>query len=135
MVSRCVECNIVFYKHENYLIHKEHYCSGRRGSKDSLSESENSDNGVKEFEQASTKPTVNIDTKSRSEPELLLSPRIKHVADEGKKPEEQTVEQSREGFYKYFCLPCKIKFSSSGNLKAHKEFYCPHGKENDMNRT
>ena len=29
-ISKCVDCNIVFYKHENYLIHKRHYCSGRQ---------------------------------------------------------------------------------------------------------
>ena len=29
-ISKCVDCNIVFYKHENYLIHKAHYCSGRQ---------------------------------------------------------------------------------------------------------
>lgn len=28
--SRCAECNIVFYKHENYLVHKELYCASRR---------------------------------------------------------------------------------------------------------
>lgn len=28
-VSKCKECNIVFCKHENYLIHKKHYCSAR----------------------------------------------------------------------------------------------------------
>ena len=29
-VSKCVDCNIVFYKRENFLIHKKHYCSSRR---------------------------------------------------------------------------------------------------------
>lgn len=28
-VSKCVECDIVFYKYENYLVHKEHYCAAR----------------------------------------------------------------------------------------------------------
>lgn len=28
-VSKCKECNIVFCKHENYLVHKRHYCSAR----------------------------------------------------------------------------------------------------------
>ncbi|XP_073941343.1 zinc finger protein ush isoform X1 [Choristoneura fumiferana] len=28
-VSKCKECNIVFYKQENYHIHKRHYCSSR----------------------------------------------------------------------------------------------------------
>nr|XP_046917919.1 LOW QUALITY PROTEIN: zinc finger protein ush-like [Dermatophagoides farinae] len=28
--SRCNECNIVFYKHESYLVHKKLYCASRR---------------------------------------------------------------------------------------------------------
>ncbi|VEN45936.1 unnamed protein product [Callosobruchus maculatus] len=28
-VSKCKDCNIVFCKHENYVIHKKHYCSAR----------------------------------------------------------------------------------------------------------
>ncbi|ENN79524.1 hypothetical protein YQE_03987, partial [Dendroctonus ponderosae] len=28
-VSKCKECNIVFCKHENYLVHKKHYCFAR----------------------------------------------------------------------------------------------------------
>ncbi|XP_066903306.1 zinc finger protein ush [Halyomorpha halys] len=28
--SKCQECNIVFYKHENYIAHKKHYCSARK---------------------------------------------------------------------------------------------------------
>lgn len=31
--SKCVDCNIVFYKHENYLVHKTKYCAGRSGNK------------------------------------------------------------------------------------------------------
>ena len=31
--SKCVDCNIVFYKHENYLVHKTKYCAGRAGNK------------------------------------------------------------------------------------------------------
>lgn len=30
--SKCLECNIVFYKHENYIAHKKHYCSARKHS-------------------------------------------------------------------------------------------------------
>ncbi|XP_050302423.1 zinc finger protein ush isoform X2 [Anthonomus grandis grandis] len=33
-VSKCKECNIVFCKHENYLIHKKHYCSSRSADDD-----------------------------------------------------------------------------------------------------
>ncbi|XP_076257012.1 zinc finger protein ush isoform X2 [Rhynchophorus ferrugineus] len=34
-VSKCKECNIVFCKHENYVIHKKHYCSARNLEDDS----------------------------------------------------------------------------------------------------
>jgi hypothetical protein len=29
----CEECNIVFHIHENYLVHKEHYCASRLRNK------------------------------------------------------------------------------------------------------
>ncbi|KAK5646276.1 hypothetical protein RI129_004740 [Pyrocoelia pectoralis] len=33
-VSKCKECNIVFCKHENYVVHKKHYCSARLQDED-----------------------------------------------------------------------------------------------------
>ncbi|CAG9769097.1 unnamed protein product [Ceutorhynchus assimilis] len=33
-VSKCKECNIVFCKHENYLVHKKHYCFARPSEDD-----------------------------------------------------------------------------------------------------
>ncbi|CAG0918737.1 unnamed protein product [Notodromas monacha] len=35
-VSKCSACNIVFYKRENYLVHKEHYCASRGGGESSI---------------------------------------------------------------------------------------------------
>ena len=130
MVSRCVECNIVFYKHENYLIHKEHYCSGRRGGI-SLAGDENE----------------RMDHESVESPSKLhTSPGSKAAQPEATKCRENNSPTSPKlpkgdnslGHLKpnelcllYYCIPCNIKFSSSGTLKAHKEFYCPHGKDND----
>lgn len=120
-VSRCVECNIVFYKHENYLIHKEHYCSGRRSNKDSnSSDSDNPESDVKDSDSNnSTKSVQNVESTVKSDTES--------------KPDVSNKEPvtRAEVCYKYYCIPCKIKFSSAGTLKAHKEFYCPHGKENE----
>ncbi|XP_052816544.1 zinc finger protein ZFPM1-like isoform X2 [Mya arenaria] len=120
-VSRCVECNIVFYKHENFLIHKEHYCSGRHASKDSASDSDNQEIEVDETEPLEKQEVV-------SKENVTKEPVSKPVETESK----QTVNNDirKDLCYKYFCIPCKIKFSSAGTLKAHKEFYCPHGKEN-----
>ncbi|CAL8101584.1 unnamed protein product [Orchesella dallaii] len=38
-VSKCIECDIVFYKYENYLVHKEHYCAARANTNASGSSS------------------------------------------------------------------------------------------------
>lgn len=118
-VSRCVECNIVFYKHENYLIHKEHYCSGRRNNKDSSSsDSDNQENDNKSTEQVTGQRTA-IETSVK--PKSDNNPKGVSEAKEDGDP-------TSEVCFKYFCIPCKIKFSSAGTLKAHKEYYCPHGK-------
>jgi hypothetical protein len=42
--SKCIECDIVFYKHENYVVHKEHYCAARLGSAGSAGKSNEPDN-------------------------------------------------------------------------------------------
>lgn len=116
-VSRCVECNIVFYKHENYLIHKEHYCSGRRNNKDSSSpDTDNPDSDQKEAEPVK---------RQGSSSETLVSPKRDKSSAEQKSEMEPV---NNEAKYKYFCIPCKIKFSSAGTLKAHCEYYCPYGK-------
>ncbi|KAJ8302817.1 hypothetical protein KUTeg_019213 [Tegillarca granosa] len=132
-VSKCTECNIVFYKHENYLIHKKHYCSSRRGKMESPDnyDTESSNDSYPVVNSASAtkedlatrqivsprKPPNEPEKESVSTP----VPGLKSPRTESKVPEEV--------FYKYYCVPCKIKFSSSSTLKAHKEFYCPHGKE------
>ncbi|KAL4234172.1 hypothetical protein ACF0H5_005825 [Mactra antiquata] len=121
-VSRCVECNIVFYKRENYLIHKEHYCSGRRSNKDSTSsDSDNPEVDSKETESVHTKPVQNILSPNKNKLEADVKQEVNN---------KEPVAKS-EICYKYYCIPCKIKFSSAGTLKAHKEFYCPHGKDNE----
>ncbi|XP_060586148.1 uncharacterized protein LOC132741896 isoform X2 [Ruditapes philippinarum] len=123
-VSRCVECNIVFYKHENYLIHKEHYCSGRRGNKDSMSsDSENGEQEMKNTEPSERSKSINsTETVSKQKNDVAAK-----IQDDS----AQDLAQREEICYKFYCIPCKIKFSSAGTLKAHKEFYCPHGKDSN----
>ncbi|KAJ6220161.1 hypothetical protein RDWZM_005973 [Blomia tropicalis] len=59
--SRCVECNIVFYKHENYLVHKELYCASRRTGVLTHDSSNNQSSN-----QAQTSPSpANLRTNSR----------------------------------------------------------------------
>lgn len=58
-VSKCVECDIVFYKYENYLVHKEHYCAARATANSSDSTLVNGD--VKE----SRDPSPQVATRQR----------------------------------------------------------------------
>ena len=125
-VSRCVECNIVFYKHENYLIHKEHYCSGRRGNKESISS--DSENGEQEMKNAEA-----LDRSKSINSTETLNKHKSDVTVKGHDDSTQESTQREEICYKFYCIPCKIKFSSAGTLKAHKEFYCPHGKDSNEN--
>ena len=127
-VSRCVECNIVFYKHENYLIHKEHYCSGRRGTV------------PLEEEQKVEREISKSPSKQQISPVSKQSPPEVTKTSDGDSPTSPKLSKGdnavgrlkpNEMCYLYYCIPCNIKFSSSGTLKAHKEFYCPYGKENN----
>ena len=109
-ISKCLECNIVFYKHENYIAHKEHYCAGRL-NKPSVSP-----------------PGVSV---MRTSPVLARSPSMRSPASSSpvgspggahSQPEMFAMDHS---FLHYYCIPCKIKFSSMDTLKAHKDYYCP----------
>ena len=130
MVSRCVECNIVFYKHENYLIHKEHYCSGRRGGVSMAGE----DNHRMEQEMIESPSKSQISPGQKSAPPDVTKSRDNISPSSPKLPKGNNSPgqlKPNELCYLFYCIPCNIKFSSSGTLKAHKEFYCPHGKDND----
>ncbi|XP_041377181.1 zinc finger protein ZFPM1-like [Gigantopelta aegis] len=117
-VSKCLDCSIVFYKHENYLIHKEHYCSGKKpwtASPRKAEDSSNSSDGARQ-----TSPILDVikpDPASPSETNSMGN------GEHNRSFSEDDIT------YKFFCIPCKIKFSSASTLKAHKEFYCPHGKD------
>ena len=114
-ISKCLECNIVFYKHENYIAHKEHYCAGRL-----------------------TKPSVSPPSVVRTSPLMVRSPSVRSPASSSpvgspggarSQPEMFAMDHS---FLHYYCIPCKIKFSSMDTLKAHKDFYCPARSEKAM---
>ena len=136
--NKCADCNIIFYKHENFLIHKQYYCSGEKmrnakfdyratgntkstpknaspvtpdiapacEKEDIVNESITDDSGVSIGDANGTTPSIN-------------SMQLKTCLD------------NEDLNYKFYCIPCKIKYSSSKNLRAHKEFYCPHGKDSD----
>ncbi|XP_064640531.1 zinc finger protein ZFPM1-like isoform X2 [Lineus longissimus] len=109
-LSICSECNIVFYKHENFLIHKQFYCSGRKTKLQTVEEPESP-------RKASSSHHLNENSKleqgkrkvsdSRSPPAACSPPLNEHVL-------------------QFSCTPCKIKFSSLSTLEAHQKYYCPY---------
>ncbi|KAK3085791.1 hypothetical protein FSP39_008721 [Pinctada imbricata] len=144
-VSKCVDCNIVFYKRENFLIHKKHYCSSRRNktpdSDDSNSQQPMSLGSSTSFtfhasksDQESNSSDHEHSEKHSLKSESPRSPKTpKTDAESAASPLERSNSRSSipDDMYRFYCIPCKIKFSSASTLKAHKEFYCPHGKESE----
>lgn len=133
-ISKCADCNIVFYKHDNYLIHKKHYCSAkRRMSIQSGSTIESTPLAV----ETDSKPQPV--TQHPPSPSPLQSPPIKVKKEPEKEfvvsPKQSEVSHSKhsgEVKYKFYCVPCRIKFSNSSILEAHKEYYCPAGKDSEQ---
>lgn len=140
-VSKCVDCNIVFYKRENYLIHKKHYCSSRQNK--SPSEEDDGSPDLMARRQAHNAHVVATPDRTNSSESSEKSPQVKTDIKESSAPGQNehspemdksspSKSQEVEGIiYRFYCVPCKIKFSSASTLQAHKEFYCPHGKESE----
>ena len=104
--ARCNECNITFYKEENYLVHKKHYCAARGKSSDD--------------DRAST---------SRSSPppgvsRASVSPPVRGVKSELPNASNVLSGKTKPGG-QFVCTPCGIKFTSPDNLSAHQIYYCP----------
>lgn len=115
-VSRCDDCNIVFYKHENYVVHKQHYCAGRRGKGTSPRQ-----------------PTTPVTPGSSSSSPIVCDESPKRSTPSSASDRSTPTDCRRESpactpdeyFVQYFCLPCKIQFSSPDTLEAHQQYYCP----------
>ncbi|RUS82640.1 hypothetical protein EGW08_009593 [Elysia chlorotica] len=136
-ISKCLDCNIVFYKHDNYLIHKKHYCSGKRrpAQSSSSSMSPSSPNGFQAQNATFSPRRVGVASLSpRNQPEdspthsgivKVSSPQAPQNSQSPPTQQAGTVK------YKFYCVPCRIKFSNASILEAHKEFYCPAGKDSE----
>ena len=136
-ISKCMECNIVFYKHENFLIHKEHYCAGRRISKrERLMSKELSPNGTpvnQPSELPLTNGTSSVPSREASPPPKSTSTSPHQSALPSLLPpgglHNTEIPPMDQTFLQFYCIPCKIKFSSIDNLSAHQHFYCPFNLE------
>ena len=113
-ISHCAECNIVFYKHANYLAHKAHYCAGRHA----VSSADTQDQTGRVYGPASKSAAT------------LKSDDGSTALDNGRRrspePHELVATLDDTGTtIQFYCIPCKIKFSNLDTLRAHKQFYCP----------
>lgn len=109
--SRCRECNIVFYKHENYLAHKRHYCASRQQKLGRLSSPSGDEGSSSEL--VSRSPSANA-----SASPVPALPDVFGQRSAG-------VQSPPQPLYQFYCLACGIKFTSLSNLQAHQTYYCP----------
>ena len=120
-ISHCAECNIVFYKHANYLAHKTHYCAGRHSAATSAS-------GVGSQDQPGpgSGPAGKSSTVLKSDDVARGGTALDDGRRRSPEPHELVATLDDSGTtIQFYCIPCKIKFSSLDTLRAHKQFYCP----------
>lgn len=101
-VSKCKECNIVFCKYENYLAHKQHYCSARNQD-DSEIKVNTPPSGI-----GSGGGSINVIESSSGAASVTPTPPV-------------------AAYHQLICAACGIKYTSLDNLRAHQTFYCPKG--------
>lgn len=116
--SKCQECNIVFYKLENYIAHKKHYCSARKLP-----------SAVESSQEEKTPSPL-----ASSPPQTMSPP--KSESTKSKSPiGNQIASTSKPGaLYQFICAACGIKFTSYDNLTAHQTYYCPKRNPNEPDK-
>lgn len=129
-VSKCLECNIVFFKHENFLIHKKHYCASRKRSPedrryDGFRSISVQDGDIRASSIGSRLSPRKNETECRAGMKTKVPENFgpKAVTESRKTPVTFTKNACAPQLL-YFCNACSIKFSSADTLQAHKEFYC-----------
>ncbi|XP_054164520.1 zinc finger protein ush-like [Oppia nitens] len=113
--SRCNECNIVFYKHENYLVHKQLYCASRRMDVNSSSPEHNA-----EELRHNSSPELNADQKVTTQTTGSASP-ARSTTTSSPIPSPSNPQPP---VFQFYCVACGIKFTSLDNLHAHQTYYC-----------
>ena len=116
--NRCVECNIVFFKAENYLAHKQHYCASRTNRLRDIAQQKTST-------KASLKHNDTIKVvKGVDNSKINGEDQSSSDLNNNTNSDLELVATLNKGILQYYCIPCKIKFSNLETLKAHKKFYC-----------
>ncbi|XP_055943145.1 zinc finger protein ush-like [Argiope bruennichi] len=127
--SKCKECNIVFYKYENYLVHKNRYCASRLQPKQEVNSPERGKSDEPESpEREESAPRI-------SQKSPISSPRVNNartppVPDIAEARETSPSQQPSAAMLQFYCMACGIKYTSIDNLRAHQQYYCP---KRDMN--
>lgn len=145
----CTNCQIVFYKQENYLVHKNYYCSATKlanggGGSESVDDTETKKSKTTCNTNANTAMSVSPVqspvgsqspnyTKQSSPPSSIVAvPTQSSLLTNGQVgPQIQSVPVSSGGAvlpsqpaYKHFCNSCGIRFTCLDNLQAHQTYYC-----------
>lgn len=119
----CEECHIVFFKYDNLVTHKKHYCAYRRQQLSALAaaaaaaaastQEQSSDDNNSNHSGNDGAPSIQADDSGKS----------------GLRKLEYGVEHYRQVIPKppqpvYCCDACGVKFSTSDTLEAHQTYYC-----------
>lgn len=116
---RCKDCNIVFFKHENFLVHKSMYCASRRSS-DLNNASSPSPEPPESDHAPNSSPDVTLDSKPITGP---ASPN-RSVTSTPPLSSPPPLTQHHAPVFQFFCVACGIRFTSLDTLHAHQAFYC-----------
>ncbi|XP_071452399.1 zinc finger protein ush [Hetaerina americana] len=126
-VSKCIECNIVFCRHENYLAHKRHYCAARlvEGSEEGTPAS--TPGGPGGATGVPGAPGAEASEHSTPEPSSSASPRA--MPSSPSLPPQQPhgiapPPPPTKTLLQFICVACGIKFTAFDNLQAHQMYYC-----------
>lgn len=118
--SRCNECNIVFYKHENYLVHKKLYCASRRIETASSSPEHTPD----ELLARNSSPEINYHASNHGHHHSNVHSGTSPARSGTTASPPGSPPQPQQTVYQFFCVACGIKFTSLDNLQAHQTYYC-----------
>ncbi|XP_035208355.1 zinc finger protein ush-like isoform X3 [Stegodyphus dumicola] len=127
----CEECHIIFYKYDNYLAHKTHYCTNRRRQLSALAAVAAAASSALEHssDENSNHNPLNDSTQSchSDDPSKPGLRRMEYGVDHFRTP---VAKQSQPV---YSCDACGVKFSTSDNLNAHQTYYCIKKSESARN--